>query len=204
MGLRDLVHSIPKEREDLEAYVLHNYRHVAEQVKKEQGSKDRLSDAVNESFENYKPFLHGLAQKLDLMGGAGRELGITADLWLAGTGDIIGSLGGKFLDFLANIPEKAYGLVYSVQTGNYMTGIKNILEGLASYIPGLSLVDEGLDRLIRKDMMRDIVSRFEKKEGLYKPWTTRLSEHLKDRYKDVRDRSENVFTPKYQPRLATA
>ncbi|HLD04603.1 MAG TPA: hypothetical protein VJG90_02685 [Candidatus Nanoarchaeia archaeon] len=161
-------------------------------------------EAVSESFEKYRPFLHGLAQKLDLMGGAGHAVGISADLWLAGTGDIVGSLGGKFWNFLANIPEKAYSLVYAVRTGNYMTSMKNILEGMVAYVPGLTLVDEGLDRLIRKDLMRDIVTRFEKKEGLYKPWTRRLSDLLKDKYTNVQDRKKNVFTPRYTPRLATA
>lgn len=196
MGLRDIIHKMPDTRQELSDYIIEHYSNIKDLVQKNPQYKNTLTDAVSSSFDKYSKYLGGLAGKLSSVG---HVVGYTADAWFLGTGDIIGSLGGKFLNLLAQVPEKAYGLMYALDTGNYLDGLQNILEGAISYLPGLTFVDQGLTRIVQKRMVKDAVARFEKEVGIYKPWHEKLKEKLSSVYTDVKDRSENIFTPEYQP-----
>lgn len=196
MGLRDIIHKMPDTRQELSDYIIEHYSNIKDLVQKNPQYKNTLTEAVSSSFDKYSKYLGGLAGKLS---SAGHVVGYTADAWFLGTGDIIGSLGGKFLNLLAQVPEKAYGLMYALDTGNYLDGLQNILEGAISYLPGLTFVDQGLTRIVQKRMVKDAVARFEKEVGVYKPWHEKLKEKLSSVYTDVKDRSENIFTPEYQP-----
>lgn len=200
MGLRDIVHKMPETRKELSDYILDSYSHVKELVERNPQYKSVLERAVNDSFDKHSEYIGGLADKLS---STGHAMGYTADIWFLATGDIVGALGGKFLNLLAQIPEKAYGLVYAVRTGNYLDAAQNILEGAVSYLPGLTFVDQGLERIVRKRIVKEALNNFEKEIGIYKPWTRKLYEKLLGEYTDVKDRSENVFRPNYEPELAT-
>jgi len=199
MGLRDLVHKMPETRKELSDYVIKNNRHVKKLIEKNPDYKSALEEAVSSTFDKYSEYLKGWKNKLS---GAGHVVGYTADAWLFATGDIIGTLGGKFINFLAQMPEKAYSLAYAVRTGNYLDAAQNILEGALSYIPGLTFADQGLTRIIQKRMASDALTKFEKEVGIYKSWTAKVADTLKGLYKGVKDRAKNVFTPVYEPKLA--
>ncbi|MBI2134213.1 hypothetical protein HYU11_06070 [Candidatus Woesearchaeota archaeon] len=199
MGIRDIIHPMPGKRQELADYILKHYKNVREAVDSNPGNRALLESAVDESFQKYSGYLGNITGKVS---GAGHAVGYAADAWLLGTGDIVGTLGGKFLNLLAQVPEKMYGIVYGVQTGNYLDAARNIFQGMLSYIPGLTFVDEGLERIVQKRMVKDALTRFEKGSGMYKPWTAKLSEKLAPHYTGVRDRQANVFTPAYQPSLA--
>ncbi|MBI4439224.1 hypothetical protein HY640_04790 [Candidatus Woesearchaeota archaeon] len=199
MSIRDIIHKMPGTRKELSDYILTNYSHIREAVGSNRKLLASLEASVEASFDKYSKHLGGISGKIS---GAGHAIGYAADAWLLGTGDIVGSLGGKYLNLLAQIPEKSYALVYGVSTGNYLDAAQNILEGAISYIPGLTFVDQGLERIIKKRMVREAVTNFEKGNDMYKPWTTRLSEYLTGKYTDVRDRTPNLVGPSY--RAATA
>ena len=147
MGIRDLIHKMPGKRKELSDYILENYSHIKEMVEKNPRYKDALVEAVDASFDKYSEHLGGLSSKLS---GAGHLIGYSADAWFLATGDIVGALGGKFWNLIAQVPEKAYSLIYAVRTGNYLDSVQNILEGAISYLPGLTFVDQGLERIIQK------------------------------------------------------
>ncbi len=199
MELRNIVNRIPETKRELSDYITKYYSHVKEAVAKNPQYKDTLDEAVKTSFEKYSRYLGGLTSRLNSLG---HVVGYTADAWLLSTGDIIGSLGLKFFNLLSQIPEKAYSLVYGVSTGNYLDAAQNVLEGLISYVPGLTFVDQGLSRILRKRIVRDALTSFEKEVGIYKPWTTKLADRLSKVYTGVKDRIENVFTPKYEPMMS--
>jgi len=177
MGLRDIIHKMPSTKQEISDYILEHYSHVKDMVKKNPQYKETLAEAVTSSFDKYSKYLGGLADKVSSIG---HVVGYTADAWFLGTGDIIGSLGGKFLNLLAQIPEKAYGVMYALDTGNYLDGLQNIMEGAVSYLPGLTFVDQGLTRIVQKRMVKDALARFEKETGVYKPWNEKLKEKLSD------------------------
>jgi hypothetical protein len=200
LSLRDFVRQLPSSRNELSDYVLSHNKHVQKLVEKDESYKTALDEAVNETFDKYSKHLSGLTDKISKLG---HGVGYTADAWLT-TGDIWGTLGGKFLNFLAQIPEKAYSVVYGVRTGNYLDSAQNILEGILSYCPGLTFADQGLTRIVQKRMVTDALKTFEKKVGIYKPWTSKLADKLSGWYTGVKDRVKNVFTPEYEPELNPA
>lgn len=195
MSLRDIIHKMPETRKQVSDYVL-KYDHVKEALQKNPNYKTALDDAVNKAFDKYQ--LH-ISKANSTLAKAGTAVNYTADAWMLGTGDIVGGLGGKFFGLLAQIPEKLYGVWYAAKTGNYLDAAQNILEGAASYLPGLTFVDQGLERIIKKRMVKEALTEFEKDIGIYKPWTTKLYEKLKGVYKGVKDRKQNVFKPSYEP-----
>lgn len=200
-SIRDLITYMPAKREELSDYITRYYNDIGTMVANYPQYRTTLETAVNEAFDKYKNHFGGLTAKLS---GVGHAIGYTADAWFLATGDFIGALGGKFLNLLAQIPQKSYALVYGLRTGDYRGAAQNILEGLVSYVPTLTFVDQGLGRIAQKAMVRDAVYRFEKATGTYKGWTTKLADTLKDKYRDVKDRSKNVFTPIYQPAFQPA
>jgi len=199
MGIKDLICKYPKTKKELSDYIINHNMHVKKMIKRNWHYKLALDDAVNSTFDKYSKYIGGISNKIS---GTGHIVGYTADAWLLATGDIVGTLGGKFLNFLAQIPEKVYGLVYGVRTGNYLDSAQNVLEGALSYIPGLTFADRGLTRIVQKRMAKDALIKFEKEVGIYKPWTTKLKEKLSSVYTGVKDRIKNVFTPLYEPKLA--
>ena len=199
-SIRDLVNKMPETRKELSDYVSQNER-IKSILEKNPDYKTTLEKSIDASFDKYSMYLKdNIATRVS---GVGHAIGYTADAWLA-TGDVVGSLGGKFLNLLAQIPEKAYGMAYAVRTGNYLDSAQNILEGIVSYVPGLTVVDQGLARIVQKRMISDAITKFEKEVGLYKPWTARIAEKLKSVYTDVKDRAENIFRPDYEPEMSFA
>jgi hypothetical protein len=194
-SIRDIIRPLPDKKDELADYILEHYSHIQKHLEDNPEHQGTLADAVNASFDKYSRYIGGQATKVS---GAGHAVGYIADGWLL-TGDIIGSLGGKFVHLLAQIPDKAHSIAYGVRTGNYLDAAKCILEGIVSYIPGLTVVDEGLTRIVQKRMIHDALTNFEKEVGIYKPWTQKVSDMLKPAYKDVKDRAKNVFSPDYEP-----
>lgn len=200
MSIRDIVNKLPGERKELSDYIIKHYADVREAVEKNPDYRSVLENAVSSTFDRYSEYMGGLAGKL---GAVGHGIGYTADAWFLGTGDIVGSLGGKFLHILAQIPEKLYGLYYGIRTGNYLDSLQNILEGAISYLPGFTFVDQGLKRIIQKRMIKEAVGQFQKELGTYKPWHQDVKEKIKGFYDtEVKDRSGNIFTPSYEPSMA--
>ena len=195
LSLRDFVHQLPGSRQELSDYILsHNYK-VRDMVEKDERYRTALDEAVNSTFDKYSKYMSGLTDKISKLG---HGIGYTADAWLT-TGDIWGCLGGKFLNFLCQIPEKAYSIVYGAKTGNCLDSCQNIVEGIISYIPGFTFVDQGLTRIIQKRMVKDALTDFEKATGKYKSWKSRLYERFKGACTGIKDRITNVFKPSYKP-----
>jgi len=200
MGIRDIVDKKPTSRTELSDYIMANYKDVRKAVMDNPEYKSALEKAISSSFDKYSGHIGGISSKIS---GAGHGIGYAADAWFLSTGDIVGALGGKFLNLLGQIPEKLYGLYYGVKTGNYLDSLQNILEGAVSYLPGLTFVDQGLKRIVQKRMVKDAVKQFEQDIGVYKPWHQRLKDKIQGFYKtDVKDRSANVFTPSYNPAMS--
>lgn len=194
-SIRDLVHKLPDSKKSLEDYVLEYSPDVKEAIDRDPKNRAVLERIADETFENYHEYMGGLAQKI---GSAGRAVGYTADAWLA-TGDIVGSLGGKFLHLLSQIPEKAYSLVYASKTGNYTDSLKNIFEGVVSYLPGFTVADEGLARIVQKRMVKEATNRVSHELGLENSeWYHRSAEAAKAAgYSDVKVRSDRIIRPNF-------
>lgn len=190
-SIRDLFKRMPETKKGLEDYVMNSSPEIRAEIERDPSKRHLLEETVGESFDKYGHYLGGLTQKI---GAAGHAVGYPADAWLA-TGDIVGSLGGKFLHLLAQIPEKAYSLVYAVKTGNYLDSFKNIFEGALSYFPLFTWADEGLSRIVQKRMVKDVIYNTEKKLGLeHTPWYKRYFSQAKDAgYSGVKDRSNNII-----------
>lgn len=172
MSIRDVVNKLPKGRVELSDYVIKKYDHVKDKVEEEPESKSLLENIALESTEKYSKYLGGTT---NILNGLGNLTGYSADAWLLYSGDIVGALGGKFLSLALKVPEKLYSVSYGVRTGNYIDMFENILEGAVSYVPGLTFVDQGLDRIIRKRMIKDTVKNFEKGTGIKKSKLKRSS-----------------------------
>src|SRR3989344_6584177 len=147
-SIRDLISPIPTGQKELADYVTGEYEHIKEAVGGNESYRGTLETVVSRVVDKYKPYLGGIAQTI---GSVSRNTaGIAADAWLA-TGDIVGSLGGKFINLIGQIPEKLISApIYAIKTGNYLDAAQNILEGMLSYVPGLTLADQGLSRIIKK------------------------------------------------------
>ncbi len=196
-SIRDVVHRMPESRSELEEYVLASNSRISEAVRTSPEIRDLFYRESEDTFDQYGRYLGGLAQKV---ASAGRAVGHSADAWLM-TGDIVGSLGGKFIHLLAQIPEKAYSVVYGVRTGNYVDSLKNIGEGILSYLPGFTILDEGLARIVQKRMIKNLTYRMEAAIGERKSWYKRAEERARSAgYSDVRDRSENIIRVDFRPR----
>lgn len=190
-SIRDLVNRMPETRKGLEEYALGYSPAIKDAIERDPHKRQVLTETVDESFDKYSKYLGGLTHKISA---AGHAIGYTADAWLA-TGDIVGSLGGKFLHLLAQIPEKAYSVVYAARTGNYLDSLKNIFEGTLSYLPGFTVLDEGLSRIVQKRMARDVIYNTEKKLGLdHTSWHARYAKQAEQAgYSEVKDREDNII-----------
>ncbi len=190
-SIRDLVKHMPETRSGLEEAVREYDSDIAEAVKRNPNYERQLREVTERTFNKYKEYLGGLTQKLSA---AGHAVGYTADAWLA-TGDIVGSLGGNFLDLLAQIPEKAYSLVYAARTGNYLDSFQNIFEGLLSYLPGFTVMDQGLSRIIQKRMVKYASKEMRKIIGAEDRSSYDSSpQNIKDtEYTDVQSRRDNII-----------
>ena len=192
----DLVFPVPKGKQELSDYVTTHYAQVTKALEQNHDYRKTLEAVVGRIVDKYTPYLGGLPQKIGSI--SRNTVGLGADAWLA-TRDIVGSLGGKFLNLIGQIPEKLISApIYAIKTGNYLDAARNIMEGLLSYVPGLTVVDEGLTRIIKQRIVKDIVAEFEIAVGIYKPWTSRLADKLSDIYTGVKDRVGNVFRPDYE------
>lgn len=198
-SIRDLVHKMPETKKGLEDYVLENSPTIKEAVERNPQYRKTLEKVVGDTFDEYHKYIGGVAQKI---AAAGRGVGYTADAWLA-TGDVVGSLGGKFIHLLAQIPEKAYGLVYAARTGNYLDGLRNVFEGIVSYIPGFTVADEGLSRIVQKRMAKEATRKMEKEIGAQSSWYAKTAETARGNgYKDVQVRKKNIIGPSREYKLA--
>src|SRR3989344_5270343 len=162
-SIRDLVKRMPETKSGLEEEVRKYDPEINKAVEDNPRYKQYLDEAVGKTFDKYEKYLGGLTHKLST---AGNAVGYTADAWFAATGDIVGALGGKFIRTLAHVPEKAYGLFgYALRTGNYLDSLQNILEGALSYLPGLTVVDQGLSRIVQKRMVKEATRTAREKIG---------------------------------------
>ncbi len=192
-SVRDIVNKMPDSKKTLEDYILNYSPEIRERVERNSDYRKTLERVTEEEFDKYSQYFGHLTSRLS---GAGHAVGYAADAWLL-TGDIIGSLGGKFINFLAQIPEKAYSVAYALKTGNYLDSMQNIFEGIMSYAPGLTVVDQGLTRIIQKRMAKSALYKIEEELGIeHQPWYKRVYDSIKDKYKDVKDRSENIISPR--------
>jgi len=199
-SIRDLFKKMPESTGDLEARVREYAPEIDQAIIRNPMYGQRLEQIAQETFDKYSRYLGGVTEKLSA---AGHTIGYTADAWLA-TGDIIGSLGGKFINFLAQIPQKAYSIAYGIRTHNYLDSMQNIFEGFVSYLPGFTIADQGLSRIVQKRMIKDATYKMEKALGLeHKPWHRRVRDKIEDTYTDVEDRARNVISPR-EPALAAA
>ncbi|MBS3082109.1 hypothetical protein J4416_04230 [Candidatus Pacearchaeota archaeon] len=189
-SIRDLVNRMPETKSGLEKAVREYDPEIARAIEAHPDYKHDLEYAVGETFDKYGKYLGGLTHKLSV---AGHAVGYTADAWLA-TGDIVGSLGGKFLHLLAQIPEKAYSLIYAARTGNYIDSLQNIFEGILSYVPGFTIADQGLSRIVQKRMVKEATKKMREKIG-----AERLSDYetipegFREVYTDVKTRGDNII-----------
>ena len=191
-SIRDLVNKMPETRGALEERVLEYSPSIREAIGRNPAYRADLSRVVDETFDKYAPYLGGIAHDVS---SAGHAVGYAADAWLA-TGDIIGSLGGKFVNLLAQIPEKAYSVVYGMRTGDYLGSMKNIFEGVLSYVPGFTVVDEGLSRIVQKRMIRSAAYETEKKLGLeHTPWYVSSRKRAEEAYEGVENHSHRIVSP---------
>lgn len=194
---RDFIRRIPGTKQELTDFIKES-GNIKDFLQKNPDKTEALYRIVNDTYDKYQQYLgHGLSHKAHL---AGKTAGYAADVWGFCIADPIGSFGGKVLYAAAQIPDKAYGLIYGLKTGNYIDALKNVAGGLVGCLPGLTLADQGLNRIVRKRMLSDAKTKLEKEFGLYKSWTSRLADKLKNTYKGVVDRAKNVFSPGYEPK----
>lgn len=189
-SIRDLVNRMPETKSGLEKAVREYDSEIDKAIEENPSYKRDLEVAVGETFDRYEKYMGGLTRKLSA---AGHVVGYTADAWLA-TGDIVGSLGGKFLNLLAQIPEKAYSLVYAARTGNYLDSLRNVFEGILSYLPGFTIVDQGLSRIVQKRMIKEATKKMREKIGAEKLSDYEVvPEKFAEVYTDVKPRSGNII-----------
>ena len=189
-SIRDLVNRMPETKSGLEKAVREYDSEIDKAIEENPSYKRDLEVAVGETFDRYEKYMGGLTRKLSA---AGHAVGYTADAWLA-TGDIVGSLGGKFLNLLAQIPEKAYSLVYAARTGNYLDSLRNVFEGILSYLPGFTIVDQGLSRIVQKRMIKEATKKMREKIGAEKLSDYEVvPEKFAEVYTDVKPRSGNII-----------
>ncbi|HLC31361.1 MAG TPA: hypothetical protein VJK51_01715 [Candidatus Nanoarchaeia archaeon] len=191
-SIRDIVNRMPATRSQLEDAVLGYSPAIKDALDRNPAYRAVISAESERTFDKYGTYLGGLTQKLSA---AGHTAGYAADAWLV-TGDIVGSLGGKFINLLAQVPEKAYSIAYGVKTGNYLDSLQNIFEGVLSYLPGLTVVDQGLSRIVQKRMIKDAVYNIEERLGIeHTSWYKRAARKMDLAYTDVEDRSANIVRP---------
>ncbi len=191
-SLRDLVKKMPETRNGLEAAVMQYSPSIREALAAHPEYRDVVEKEVGASFDRFSGYMGGLTQK---MSAAGHAVGYTADAWLA-TGDIVGSLGGQFIDLLLQVPDKAYGLVYAARTGDYLGALQNIGQGMLSYIPGFTVFDEGLSRIVQKRMVKDAAYNVEQRLGIGKAWPEKAAASIAGDYDGVVARIGNVVSPR--------
>ena len=196
-SLRDFARKMPENRKGLETYVLNCDDKLRARIEADPNGRGILENAVSRNFDKYSPYINGIIGRTTHgLSAGGHAVGYSADAWLA-TGDIVGSLGGNTIDLLAQVPEKAYSLVYAANTGDYLGSMQNIFEGLVSYLPGLTFADQGLSRIIQKRMVKNTIYDLKKELG--------EDEVVDDKnYTDVKDRRANVISPHYEASLSTA
>lgn len=201
-NIRDLVRKMPETRDDLEKRVLEYSAEIREKIEKNPDYRRVLDKIVGEEFERYEPYIKGgITHKLSALG---HGVGYTADAYFLASGDIVGALGGKFLYLLSQVPEKLYkSISYAVRTKDYLGAVQNIVEGAVGYLPGATVLDQGLSRIAQKRMVKNALYRVGEELGVeIKPWPARVAEKIGDKYKDVKDRTENVIGPRRAGKLA--
>lgn len=212
MSLTNLLwgESIPASTDTMKHHILTKYDDIREKVEANPHYASALERSVHDSLEYYKPYMGGMSHALHK---AGKGLGVTAEAYGLATGDIVGTLGGEWLDLLAQIPDKAKGLWYGLSTGDLLGAGENVLRGILSYFPGLTVFDKGLTQIVQERSVEDAVQRFHKATDNYKPWHQRaydkvrdsavhLADGTKEAYKGVQNRAANIFTPDYEPAFA--
>jgi len=203
-SVRDIVKKMPETRDDLENRVFEYSLEIRDKVEGNPEYRNRLEQIVDEEFRRYEPYIKkGVTGKL---GGFGHVVGYAADAYFFTTGDIVGTLGGKFLNLILQIPEKFYkNISYAIHTNDYLAAVQNIVEGFVSYLPGLTVLDQGLSRIAQKKMVSRTLYRVGEALGVeIKPWYSRVRDKIKDKYKDVEDRAENIISPRKSGEFALA
>jgi len=199
-SLRDIFRKMPETKSELEEIVLGYYPELKTKIEKDNSLRGRLEKITEEEYQRYRPYIGGTTQKISA---AGHGIGYTADAYFLTTGDIYTALGGKAINLIAQIPEKLYkSISYAVHTGGYLGAIQNIVEGIISYAPGLTILDQGLSRIAQKRMLSKTLYRVGKEFGLEMvPWHKRVAERIKGYYEGVKDRTANIIGPSKKPAL---
>lgn len=179
MSIRDLFHKMPETKQELSDYILRHEKHIKSEIDKNPDCKENLDSAVENSSQKYLPYINNkFCKATGMLSGAGHAWNYWMDEFWLETGLVKLTMGGKYFGCLAQIPEKIYGMYYAVRTGNYLDSAQNLLEGIVGLAPGLTFVDQGISRIIKKRMVKSAVTEFKKDVGIYRSWTTKLAENL--------------------------
>jgi len=195
-SIRDVINKMPETRDDLENKVLEYSPEIRKKVEENPEYRETLEKIVNEQYNNYESYIKGsMTHKLSATGHA---VGYAADAYFLASGDIVGALGGKFINLLAQLPEKFYkSISYAVRTGSYLGAVQNIIEGIVSYLPGATILDQGLSRIAQKRMLKQTLYKVSEALGVeIKPWHERVYEKIGGKYKDVKNRAGNIVSPR--------
>ena len=177
-GPRDLIYNLPSDAKGLEGYVLKHYDHIREEIESREDGQEILERSAERTYDRFRPYLKSSLRKTATgISAAGHGVGHVADLSML-SGNVLGNLGGKAINAVLQLPDAAYGIYYGVSNGNYLSPFKTVFEKLASYFPMATSLDQGTERIIKKDMVTYNVRDLEKKLDI-KPY-----------------RKENVVDPK--------
>jgi len=195
-SLRDVVNKVPETKKDLEQYLMDSYPHIREEIEKDPRKRKILREITNNEFDRYARFLvdknlidQGISTGASAAGYAGDVSFFT--------GNFPGWIGFKALSLISRGREKVGALEYASQTGNYRDSLQTIVEWIGSVAPGFTWLDQGLNRIIRKRMVKNALYKAEEEFGLpHKSWSQKVYERIKGAYSNVKNRKENVVSPR--------
>lgn len=213
MSIRDLFDKMPETRRDLEHKILEYSSEIKGKIEENPENMRTLESIAQEEYETYKPYIEGSVNQLS--GSAGHGIGYLGDIVFYGSAIaamtnpalapfMLTGLLLKKINLGMQAPEKLRSLSYAAKTGDKVGAAQNITEGFLSYIPGATILDQGLKRIAQKRMLKKTLYRVNEALGIEnKPWYEKLRENLSGKYKDVKDRRGNIISPrKLEPAMA--
>lgn len=197
-----------KTREDLEAKVLEYSPGLRERIENgDEKAKSTLEEIAQREFTDYKPYISGAS---NTVGSVGRGFGYAGDVvfWSSALATLVNPAAAlglavghamKDVHLFSQVPE-------IIKTGKYAVKGKGLADaamnvggkGLAYVVPGLTFVDRGLSRYASNRMVKNTVKYVnEALEEKGEEWHERYAKDAeKAGYTDVRDRRENVISPR--------
>jgi len=152
-----------KDRKELEEKVLEYSPELKARIEKgDSRAKSELERIADREYNNYKPFIGGAAQST---GKLGRALGYAGDVIFFGSAIaaatnpllapyMLTGLLLKKINLIGQIPETVKTIKYGIKTRDYAGTARNIGAKALSYVPGLTIVDRGLNKIAQKRMVR--------------------------------------------------